>query len=77
MTVNPDRVVESLDVFENESVGLVPTLEPEPVQPLSFNQGMEGFDTSIVVRIALSTVTQLELLGSLKVCFRDELRPTI
>ena len=77
MTVKPDRVVESFNVFENESVGLASAPDSKPVQPLSFNQGMEGFDTCVVVRISFSTVAQLEFLSGLKVCLRNKLSSTI
>ena len=75
--MDPYRVVESLDVFENEPVGLGTVPDLEPIQPLSLDQGMEGFNTGIVIRISLSTVAQLELLSCLPVSFRNKLRAAV
>ena len=77
MAVDPDRVVESLDVFENEPVGLRTVPDPEPIQPLSLNQGMEGFDTCVIVRISLPAIAQLELLSCLPISLRNKLRTAV
>lgn len=53
-------VVECLDVFKDKRVGMMEVLNPEPVKPLALDQGMEGCDARIVIRITFMTVTELK-----------------
>ena len=63
VAVNPDGIVESFNVFEDQPVCLLMGLNPESIQPFPLNQGVEGFDAGVIVRITLVTVAQLELFG--------------
>ena len=71
VAVDPDGVVKSLDVFEYESVGMLYVKDPESVQPLPFDNGVERFDTGVVVGITLVAVAELELFCSLTVSIGD------
>jgi len=59
MAVDPDSAVESLNVLEDQPVCLVMRLNPEAVQPFPLDQGVEGFDTGVIVGIALVAVLSL------------------
>ncbi len=69
MTVNTDGIVESLDVFEDKPVGMPEIFDPEPVKPLTFDQGVKGFNAGIIIRITFMAVAKLKLLCSFAVCF--------
>ena len=56
MTMNSDSVVKSLYVLKNELVGVTVILNSKPVQPLTLDKRMKGFDARIVVWVALVTV---------------------
>ena len=44
MAVNPNSVVESLNILENQLARLVMGLDSEAIQPFPLDQGVEGFD---------------------------------
>ena len=67
VAVNPDGIVESFNVFEDQPVCLLMGLNPESIQPFPLNQGVEGFDAGVIVRITLVAVAQLELLRGVSV----------
>ena len=58
MTMNPDGVIEGFNVFKDKPVCMAIVSDVEPVQPFSFNQGMEGFNTSIIVRITAMRIVK-------------------
>lgn len=53
MAVDPDRVVEGLDILPDNSFGGVEVGNTEPVHPFPLDQRMEGLNAGIVVRVAL------------------------
>ena len=67
MAVNPDGVVEGLDVLKDQGISPVKGLNTEAVQPFPLDQGMEGFDAGVIVGITLVAVAQLELFGGIPV----------
>ena len=69
MAVDSDRIVEDLDILENKPVCVVVILYGKTVKPLPFNQRMERFDASVVVRIAAARVAPLHRFCGLKPCF--------
>ena len=77
MAVNPDGIVESFNVFEDQPVCLLMGLNPESIQPFPLNQGVEGFDAGVIVRITLVTVAQLERVGCFTVGFGNILAAAI
>ena len=77
MAVNPDGVVESLDVLKDQGVSPVKGLNTEAVQPFPLDQGVEGFDASVIIGTALVTVAQLELFGGIPVSLGNVLRTAI
>ena len=56
MTVDPDSVIKGFNVFENKAISLVVVENAKAIQPFSFDKGMEGFNTGIVIRITGITV---------------------
>ena len=77
VTVNANGVVESLYVLKNEPVGVVIILNAKPVQPLTLDKRMEGFDARIVVWIAFVAVAEIKFFGSLPICFGNVLAASI
>ena len=71
--MDSDSVIEGFDVFENQFVGMTIIDNLEPLQPFSFDQGMEGFDAGIIVRVTFVAVTELELFRSLFISFGNVL----
>ena len=68
VTVDPNCIVKSLNVLENQAVCMVKIAYLKAIQPFPLDQGMKGFDAGVVVRISLVTVTELELFGDFAVC---------
>ena len=66
--LNKNGVVESFYVLENQLVGMVIVRNPKPMQPLTLDKRMKGFDTSVVVRVSFVTVAEVEFLGSFPIC---------
>lgn len=66
--LNKNGVVESFYVLENQLVGMVIVRNPKPMQPLTLDKRMKGFDTSVVVRASFVTVAEVEFLGSFPIC---------
>ena len=77
VTVNANGVVESLYVLKNEPVGVVVILNAKPVQPLTLDKRMEGFDARIVVWVAFVAVAEIEFFGSFPICFGNVLTASI
>ena len=77
MAVNPDGVIEGLNVFEDQPVCLVMSLDPETIQPFPLDQGVEGFDAGVIVGITLVAVAQLELLRGFSVSLRNVLHTPV
>ncbi len=71
MAVNPDGVVESLDVLKDQGISPVKRLNTEAIQPFPFNQGVEGFDTGVVV--IRSLIRSLRSSVSEGLCLRKAL----
>ena len=67
VAVNPDGIVESFNVFEDQPVCLLMGFNPETIQPFPLNQGVEGFDAGIIIGITLVAVAKLELLRGFSV----------
>ena len=51
MAVNSDSIIKGFDIFENKAVSLPVVSNAESVKPFSFDEGVEGFYTGIVIRI--------------------------
>ena len=47
MAMNPNGIIKGFNILKNKPVGMF----VESVKPFSFNQGMERFDTGVIVRI--------------------------
>ena len=77
MAVNPDGVVESLDILKDQGISPVEGLNTEAVQPFPLDQGVEGFDAGVIVGITLVAVAQLELFGGIPVSLGNVLRTAI
>ena len=52
MAVEPDGVVKSLNVLEDQRISTIKRINTEPVQPFPLDQRVKGFNTGIIVRIA-------------------------
>ena len=48
MAMNAQRIVKSIDVFKHQYVCLLVILDFKSIQPFSFYQGMERFNTEII-----------------------------
>ena len=59
MTMDSDGVIKGFNIFKYKSVSMIVVFNIEPVKPFSFNQGMEGFNTSIIVRITTMRIASL------------------
>lgn len=59
MTMDSDRVIKGFNIFKYKTVGMIVVFDIEPVKPFSFNQGMEGFDTGIIIRITTMRIAAL------------------
>ncbi len=77
MAVNPDGIVESLYVLEDQGVSLGMSFNAETVQPFPLDQGVKGFDTGVIVGIAFVAVAQLELFGGVPVSLGNVLGAAI
>ena len=77
MAVEPDGVVKSLNVLEDQGVSLGMSFNTETVQPFPFDQGVEGFDTGVIVGITFVAVAQLELFGSVPISLGNVLKPIL
>ena len=77
MAVNPDGVIEGLNVFEDQPVCLVMSLDPETIQPFPLDQGVEGFDAGVVVGVTFLAVAQLKLLGGFPVSLGNVLHSPV
>ena len=77
MTVNPDGVIERLDIFEDQSISPADGLNAETVQPFPLDQGMEGFDTGIIVGIAFMAIAQLELFCGVLISLGNKLAAAV
>lgn len=51
MTIDSDGVIIVFNIFKYKTVSMIVVFDIEPVEPFSFHQGMEGFDTGNVIRI--------------------------
>ena len=49
VTVYPDGIVKSFNIFKHESVGMFEIQDLEAVQPLTFDDRVKGLNTGIVV----------------------------
>ena len=59
MTMDSDGVIKGFNIFKYKTVSMIVVFNIEPVKPFSFNQGMEGFDTGIVIRITAMGIATL------------------
>ena len=75
--MNPDSVIEGFDIFENQFVGMTIIGNLKAVQPFPFDQGMEGLDAGIIIRVAFVAVAELKLFRSLFVGFGNVLASAI
>ena len=51
MAMNPNGIIKGFNILKNEPVGMFVVNDIKSVKPFSFNQGMERFDTGVIVRI--------------------------
>jgi len=77
MTMDPDSVIEGFDVFENQFVGMTIIGNLKPIQPFPLDQGMEGFDAGVIVRVAFMAVAELELFRGFTVSFGNVLAAAV
>ena len=75
--MNTYRVVKSIDVFKHQLVRLLVILNFKSIQPFPFDQGMEGFDTGIILWIAFLGIATTHLGCFLNVCLRNVLTATV
>ena len=54
--MNSDGIIKGFDIFENKAVSLSVVSNAESVKPFSFDEGVEGFYTGIVIRITGTAV---------------------
>ncbi len=71
MTMYPNSVVESFNVFEDQRISIPVVGDPETIKPFSLYKRVERFDAGVVIRIAFVAVTKWELLRYITVYFGD------
>ena len=65
MAVDPNGVIKGFDILEYKPICVLVVDSRKAVKPLSFNQGMEGFYTGIIVWITAMGIATLHLFSSL------------
>lgn len=75
--MNSDGVIKGFNVFKYKPVGMVVVSNIEPVKPFSFNQGMERFNTGIVIRVTAMGIAALHLFRGFPPGIRNILAATV
>ena len=65
MAVNPNSVIKRFYVFEDKTIRMIIVAYVKSVDPFPLDQGVEGFDTGVIVRITAVRIAPLHLTGCL------------
>lgn len=68
MTVNPDCIIKSFDILKYERISMSVITDIKSVESFSFNQGMKGFHTCVIVWIVFMRVVTLHELYGFSSC---------
>mgnify|MGYP007017317079 CR=1 FL=1 len=63
MTMDPDSVIKSFNVFENKPISVIMIPNSKAVKPFSFNQRMKGFNTGIIIGVAFVRIAAFHIFG--------------
>ena len=77
MTVNPYGIIKCFNIFKDKLICVVVILDFKAVQPFSLDQGMEGFDTSIVIWITGMRIAAFHMFSCFTPSVRDILAASI